>query len=95
MKHLLTNRHTYIYLMEDDFELPVTYKGKDHHFTARLLKYGYSYKIEVEVNGTPVRFDRDEERNWRAIIEPDAMDKKSVPEAGLLAAIAEVLEDVT
>ena len=81
--------------MEDDFEIPVTYKGKEQNFTARLLQYGYSYKIEVDVKGVPVRFDRDEERNWRAIIEPDAGDKKSIPESGLIAAIAEVLEAVT
>jgi len=57
-----------------EFELPVDFNGKELHFAARLLNYGYSYKIEVEVFHSMVVFERDDEGSWRALIEPTPTD---------------------
>ena len=54
--------------MEDEFILPVSFEGKELELPARLLRYGYTVKIEVEIDGTPVVFEPDEERNWRAVM---------------------------
>ena len=54
--------------MEEDFILPVTFNDDEIELPARLLAYGYSFKIEVDINDTKVQFERDEERNWRALI---------------------------
>ena len=54
--------------MDEGFELPVVYKGKELLLPAKINRFGYSYKIEVEVSGTLIFFEKDEERNWRALI---------------------------
>lgn len=56
--------------MDDTFDLPVTYKNRELIFNAKLSQFGYSYKFEVGVNGITVLFEPDEERNFRAIIDP-------------------------
>lgn len=55
----------------EDFKLPVTYNGKEYLFTARLLKYTYTYKIEVEVNDSIIHIEKDDEGNWRAMVALD------------------------
>jgi len=79
--------------MDEDFELPVHYNGKELHFPARLIRYGYSYRIEVEVDGVVVSYEKDEERNWRALAENSDFGKNTVsPE--LLQAIAHSMDKV-
>ena len=56
--------------MDDTFDIPVIYKNKQLIFNAKLLQSGYSYKFEVDLNGSNVLFEPDEERNFRAIIDP-------------------------
>ena len=51
-----------------EFEIKVSHRNVERSFTATFFQLGYSYRIEVEVEGTVVRFEPDEERNWRAII---------------------------
>lgn len=81
--------------MHDSFEIPVTYKDKDYNFPATLLNYGYTIKLEVDVDNTKVLFEPDEERNWRALIsfEDIQANKKMDPE--LLKAIAISIEAIT
>lgn len=65
--------------MEEDFELPVHYNNKELLFPTRLLNYGYSYKLEVTIDGDPVLFEPDEERNWRAVwTEADKFSNKKI-----------------
>ena len=80
--------------MDEDFEIPVQYRGKEEQFTARLLPMGYVYKIEVEVHGTPVLFEPDEERAWRALVDPELPLVGKPPEPGLLQAIAASIEEI-
>jgi len=57
--------------MDEEFEIPVVYNNQQYHFKARLLQLGaYTDKIQVNVNGTEVLFEPDEERNYRAYIDP-------------------------
>ena len=57
--------------MDEEFEIPVVYKNQQLFFKARLLQLGlYTHKIRVDVYGTEVFFEVDEERNYRAYIDP-------------------------
>ncbi len=55
--------------MDEDFDIPVLYNDIELNFKTKLLKFGYTYKFEVDVYGIPVIFEPDEERNLRAIID--------------------------
>lgn len=79
--------------MSEDFELPVSYNGKEWLLPARLIQLGYIYKIEVDCNGSAVSFERDDERNWRALADPDILEKNK-PKVDLLHAIADSLEAI-
>ena len=52
--------------MDEQFELPVEYKGEQLLFKASLIVTGYTHKFNVDVNGQMVIFEPDEERNYRA-----------------------------
>ncbi|GAA4321508.1 hypothetical protein [Flaviaesturariibacter amylovorans] len=73
------------------FDLPVTYKGKEYSFPASLVQRGYAHRIEVDVDGTPVYFEWDEERKFRALIDPDA-ESSSTVDPGLVQALMQTLE---
>lgn len=79
--------------MEESFELPVDYLGKQLLLPARLLSFGYAYKIEVEAESVLLVFERDEERNWRALL-PSGVAVSRPPDERLLAAIIESLDAV-
>jgi hypothetical protein len=78
--------------MNEPFDLPVMYNNKEILLPAQLHQYGYSFKIEVEVNGTPVFFERDEDRNWRALIDPSTGDINSALTTELLQAISNSIQ---
>jgi hypothetical protein len=81
--------------MDDSFYLTVSYRNKEIEFPAQFLRTGYSYRIQVDVYGTIINFEPDEERNWRALAENDhALRNKNItPE--LLQSIAHSLEEIT
>ena len=80
--------------MEDGFELPVTFNKTELNFPARLLSYGYSYKLEVEIAGKKILFEPDEERNWRALGAYEELEKNKKISAELLQAIALSIEKI-
>ncbi|MES2690144.1 MAG: hypothetical protein V4658_07050 [Bacteroidota bacterium] len=53
--------------MDESIDLPVLYKGENVQVTAKILAYGYTYKLSVDINGTEVLFERDEQQHYRAI----------------------------
>lgn len=55
--------------MDQFFQLPVVYKQQQLHFQTHLIRYGYTYRFNVDVHGTNVYFEPDEEGGYRAIIE--------------------------
>jgi hypothetical protein len=78
--------------MNEPFELPVTYNGEELHFPAQLKQFGYTHRIVVDVYGTEVFYEPDEERNYRAIIDQEKISKQVSVE--LLKAIAEAIEGI-
>jgi len=80
--------------MRDSFDIPVTYENKNLAFTATLLQFGYSHKFAVNVNGVQVFFEPDEERNYRALLDPAELEKNKGIDAGLLKAISMAIESL-
>lgn len=67
--------------MDQFFFLPVVYKEGQFHFKTHLVRYGYSYKFNVEINGTTVVYEPDEEGGYRALYEnPNGIIDKSLLE---------------
>jgi len=54
--------------MEEEFELPINYKGQQLMLKASLQITGYTHKFNVDINGQIIVFEPDEERNYRAVI---------------------------
>ena len=79
--------------MNEPFELPVTYKGKELLFPAQLLMLGYTHKFQVQVNGQEVLFEPDEERTYRAVVDPEQVEESKI-DVVLLKAIAEAIEEI-
>ncbi len=80
--------------MEEGFELPVIFNNTPLNFPARLLNYGYSYKLEVEIEGIKVLFEPDEERNWRALLSEQDLNANKKISIALLKAIASSIEEI-
>ncbi len=80
--------------MNEPFELPVTYKGKDLLLPAQLLNYGYTHKFKVTVDEQEVLFEPDEERMYRAIVDIANIDKMKEGTKELLQVIAEALQSL-
>ena len=80
--------------MDESFDIPVVYKGQKLLFKGELLAYGYSYKIKVEVNGSIILFEPDEERNFRATINPENVQDGTKIDIELLKCIGDFLEKV-
>lgn len=78
----------------DEFELPVSFNEKELSFPARLLNYGYSYKLEVDIDGDKILFEPDEERNWRALVAYEEINTSKKINIELLKAIALSIEDI-
>ncbi|HEV7620136.1 MAG TPA: hypothetical protein VGO09_00310 [Flavisolibacter sp.] len=77
--------------MSESFEIPVIYKGKDLCFNASLFIYGYTHKIQVEINGYSINFEPDEERNYRAVVNIDDINNL---DATLIKEIAKAIENI-
>lgn len=76
----------------EKFDLEIEHEAEAFTFPAELRPSGYTYKIAVEIFGSEVLFEPDEERNFRAVI-----DRKEYPsinlDAHLLQKIAKFLEE--
>ena len=79
--------------MDEPFDLPVIYKDKELAFRSRLLQTGYTHKFEVDVYGTAVLFEPDEEGRYRALVAPDDI-QNNIGGVELLEAIATGIENV-
>ena len=78
--------------MEDNiYEIPVQYKGEEVLVPAELLVTGYAHKFRVEVGGQEVFFEPDEERNYRATLDPEHSHSAKI-DVAFLQAIAAGIE---
>jgi hypothetical protein len=68
----------------EDFTITIDEK----EYKGQLITFGYSYKIVVSIGDIPVTFEPDEERNFRALVRPDDVNKI---DARLLRSIADEL----
>jgi len=75
--------------MSDALEIPVTYKGNQFNFKAHSQRVGYVTHIIVDLNGTPITIERDEEGSYRALIAQDIIDHSKI-DAGLVEALVDV-----
>ena len=80
--------------MVEDFKIPVLYNNQRLNFPAQLVRYAYSYKIEVDVEGTLIYFEPDEERNWRALVGYEEIEVNRRLSRELLKAIATSIEEI-
>lgn len=81
-------------MMAQTFFIPVIHGGQETDFEASIRPYGYTYRIAVDLFGTEVVFEPDEEGSYRALISPDQIIVNSSINRELLAAIIQVLETV-
>lgn len=79
--------------MNETFLIDVPFQGDVIEFEGSLHLTGYLHKIEIDVYGTPVFFEPDEERNYRALVQLEQVnrDNLSIP---LLQAIALQLDSL-
>ena len=75
---------------ENIFEIPVVYKGQEMIFHAQLLDFGYIRKIKIEVNEQEVFLEKDDEGNYRAVIN-DLQSENKIDKV-LIKTIVESLE---
>ena len=65
--------------MDDAFELPVRYRNQDLNYPGYFKRRGYSYRIEMQIDGFVIYFEPDEERNWRAIMDTSPNNHSPIP----------------
>ena len=78
--------------MDDTIDIPVVYKGEDYNFNARVVGFGYTYRLEVQLNDKFVILEPDEERNYRAVSDPSKDHNFSADEIALMSEIIKVLD---
>lgn len=75
--------------MDESIELPVLVKGEIIYYTAKVLAFGYVYKLSVDINGVEVLFERDEQGNFRAVLA--RIDNEVKIDAEIITGIMDVL----
>jgi hypothetical protein len=70
--------------MNEPFNLPIEYKGKELELKARFERWGYTHRFIVLIGETTVTFEPDDGGNYRALGDGNVDHK-------LLQAIAEKL----
>lgn len=76
----------------DHFDLDIEHRGQTKTFHGTLRQYGYSYRFTINVDGSEVVFEPDEERNLRAIVPPAIQDNANIRE--LVALIGQELHNI-
>jgi len=74
--------------MPDSFKLPIDYKGEEKEYPAQIFRFGFTHKVQVEIDSTMVTFEPDEEGNYRATL--DSVSTTNIPK-DLLKEISETL----
>ena len=79
--------------MTDSFILELVYKDEKKVFDAEFHKPSrFTHRMVVNIDGAQVKFEPDEERNYRAVLSNDG--HSPVPDAGLVKAVAEKLHEL-
>lgn len=78
--------------MEDGLIIEIDLNGEHLIFDARLQTSGFVHQIHINVSGIDVAFEPDEERNYRAIVQPAQLQALTKKDIAIIAAIGEELE---
>ncbi len=84
----------YLHRMNETFELPVIYNDEELLFPAQLRHLGYTHVFIVDVAGTEIYFEPDEERHYRAMIDPEKTEGNNRMDVALLQTIASTIESI-
>jgi hypothetical protein len=77
----------------DTLEIPVTYKNEELSLKAHVVRFGYVNHVVVDLEGTQITIERDEEGNYRAIGDTEKMQSTKV-DTELIEAIVNVLQSL-
>lgn len=80
--------------MDEPFELPITYQGKDLLFPAQLVVTGYAHRFVVQLPAHEIIFERDEEGAYRALMQNADWKEMEKMDRHLLQAVAEAIEGI-
>ena len=79
--------------MADEFDIPILFKGQQNIYTGSLKTFGFSYRIEVAIEGQLIFFEPDEDRqHFRGIIQYDQIEKSEGVDGELVKIIGGQLE---
>jgi hypothetical protein len=79
----------------EEFVLPVIINGKETGFNARLLHFGYGYKIEVDVDDSKLYFEKDDDGEWRALLTQEDLANNKTIRRETVQAIAECIQQLS
>jgi hypothetical protein len=77
----------------DTVEIPVTYKNKELSLKAHVVRFGYVNHVVVDLGGTQITIERDEEGNYRALGDTEKIEGSKV-DVGLIKAVITVLQSL-
>lgn len=80
--------------MDEGFDINILYNDEELTFPCKLLKFGYSYKIEVDLHGTKILFEPDEETRWRALVSYEEINSTKKIDKSLLTTVASTLDEL-
>ncbi len=80
---------------EEELALPVTYKGKEYSFPLKIVPQGYVYRFVVQIDHAEIIFEKDDEGEYRAVLNKPDEHQGKLPEKELLAAIHDVIVSLT
>ncbi len=80
--------------MEEEFEFTGSYKGHNYLFKSSLLIYHTTHKFEVHIEDNKFIFEPDEEKNYRAIMEPSMIERLKKVDVGLLEAVSFTIKQI-
>lgn len=78
--------------MDESVNIPLLYEGKEREFQARLQSWAYGHRFFIDVDGTELIVERDDEGRYRAIVSPGHAGP--LPAAGLVQAIIDTLQSL-
>ncbi len=81
--------------MEDRFSIDVVHNNKEVIFDAHLVTIGYIPQFHILINGIEVVYEPDEERNYRAIVEPSKIALLKTTDMELIQLVGQRLEELT
>lgn len=80
--------------MEENFSIDILHNGAKLSFDAKLVSFGYTYKILVNVNDIEVSFEPDDGGNYRAIVPNNFLHELKDEDKTIVGLITEQLDKI-